>query len=150
MPRKTNPHSTPYVKPDYHSQNKQKGDNNDDDIHFKQKKKIQLRSSLDIYNRLIHDKTLNIDLNNVFIGYSDHVLGDQEMCILNWVMIDKGGDIPMHHILYFTFILNNGNKLILWDRQTKLDRLYGSGITHKNKNLSFHELYKNEKYSITK
>mmetsp|Transcript_13095 Transcript_13095/g.11678 ORF Transcript_13095/g.11678 Transcript_13095/m.11678 type:complete len:446 (-) Transcript_13095:25-1362(-) len=53
------------------------------------------------------------------------------MCILDWIMIDNGGDIPMHHILYFIFILNNGNKLILWDRKTKLDRLFGSGITNQ-------------------
>ena len=129
MPRKKNPHSIPYVKPDYHSGNKKKSNDelNNDDY---PKKKIKLRSSLDIYNRLIHDKTLNIDLNNVNIGYSDHVLGDQEMCILDWTMIDKGGDIPMHHILYFILILDNKNKIILWDRKSKLDRLYGSGMTN--------------------
>eukprot|EP01084_Bolivina_argentea_P108446 193812_1 len=112
MPRKKNPHAVPYVKPDYHSQNKEQKTDEDSSI---PKKKIKLRSSLDIYNRLMHDKTLNIDLKNVYIGYSDTVLGDQELCILDWVMIDKGGDIPMHHILYFIFVLNNGNKLILWD-----------------------------------
>eukprot|EP01084_Bolivina_argentea_P033012 61089_1 len=42
----------------------------------------------------------------------------------------------MHHILYFIFVLNNGNKLILWDRKTKLDRLYGSGVTNKKQTLN--------------
>ena len=70
---------------------------------------------------MIHHKTLYIYLKNVFIGYSHHVLGE-------------GGDIPMHHILYFTFILNNGNKLILWDRKTKLDPLYRSGIIKSEEN----------------
>eukprot|EP01083_Nonionella_stella_P146370 460244_1 len=130
MPRKKNPHAIPYKKPDYHSQNAEKLNDTPPEH-----KKISLRSSLDIYNRLMHDTTLDINLMNVKIGYSDGVLGDQEICILDWTMIDKGGDVPMHHILYFTFILNNGNKLILWDRKTKLDRLYGSGVTNPKQKL---------------
>ena len=98
---------------------------------------------MDIYNRLIHDQTLNIDLNNVYIGYSDKVFGDQEKRILDWIMINDGGDIPMHHILYFVFILNNQNRLILWDRKTKLDRLFGSGITKKHQ--TFHIIINSEK-----
>ena len=129
MPRKNNPHNQKYVKPDYHSQNKKAQQDQLDDPSVK--KKIKLRTSLDIYNRLMHDKTLNIDLNTVNIGYSDKVLGDQEMCILNWVMIDKGGDIPMHHILYFVLNINDQTKIKIWDRQQRLDRLYCSGLTDK-------------------
>eukprot|EP01084_Bolivina_argentea_P099298 178504_1 len=113
MPKKKNPRSG-YVKPDYHSQNKLK--QNDDPS---KQQKIKLRSSLDIYNRLMHDETLGIDLNNVLIGYSDTVLGDQEKTISQWIMIDKGGDVPMHHILYFTLHLNNGKRLKIWDRATR-------------------------------
>mmetsp|Transcript_8689 Transcript_8689/g.13408 ORF Transcript_8689/g.13408 Transcript_8689/m.13408 type:complete len:529 (+) Transcript_8689:66-1652(+) len=134
MPRKKNPYDNPWVKPDYHSQNKQlKNEENEDDA-LQAKRSVKLRSSLDIYHRLMHDATLGVDLNQVMIGYTD-MFGDQEICILEWTLIDKGGDIPMHHIEYFAFILNNGNKLILWDRRTKLDRLYGSGVTRPEQRL---------------
>eukprot|EP01084_Bolivina_argentea_P168753 292573_1 len=93
------------------------------------KKKSKLRTSLDVYNRLLHDRTLNIDLTDVMIIYNDNINGEQEMCIKDWVMIDKGGDIPMHHIIKFIVILKNNQSLILWDRINKLDRLYGSGNT---------------------
>eukprot|EP01083_Nonionella_stella_P011084 31536_1 len=95
-------------------------------------KPLRLRTSLDIYNRLLHDRTLDINLKNVFIGYTDNdnaIKRTSEMCILSWVMVNKGGDIPMHHIVYFCLILNDRSKLMIWDRHKKLDRLYGSGET---------------------
>eukprot|EP01083_Nonionella_stella_P165339 549780_1 len=90
-------------------------------------KPLRLRTSLDIYNRLLHDRTLDINLKNVFIGYTDNdnaIKRTSEMCILSWVMVNKGGDIPMHHIVYFCLILNDRSKLMIWDRHKKLDRLY--------------------------
>ena len=54
-------------------------------------KKSQFRSAIQIYNRLIHDKTLYINLNNVRMGYGNI----KEKCILDWVITNKGGDTPM-------------------------------------------------------
>ena len=78
---------------------------------------------MDIYNQLIWDETLEIDNEQVLIGYTDHVLGDQEMSLLEFVPIEKGGDIPLHHIQYFRY-----NDVMLWDRRIRLDRIKGSGF----------------------
>eukprot|EP00485_Elphidium_margaritaceum_P019985 CAMPEP_0202731434 /NCGR_PEP_ID=MMETSP1385-20130828/187148_1 /ASSEMBLY_ACC=CAM_ASM_000861 /TAXON_ID=933848 /ORGANISM="Elphidium margaritaceum" /LENGTH=344 /DNA_ID=CAMNT_0049397731 /DNA_START=103 /DNA_END=1133 /DNA_ORIENTATION=+ len=87
--------------------------------------KKKLRTSLDVYHRLLHDTTLAIDTQNIQIGYTDGKYTEvQHMLLHDWVMIDKGGDIPMHHIIYFKY----GN-IIIWDRRIRLDRLYGSGNT---------------------
>ena len=98
MPRKKRHNSKHqrYVKPDYHSQNQS---STTDELSNKQKKKNKLRTSYDVYKRLIHDPRLGIDLNYVSIGYSDKIYGNQEMPLLNWRMIDDGGDIPMHQFI---------------------------------------------------
>ena len=61
--------------------------------------KSKFRSAIQIYNRLTHDKTLHINLNNVKMGYNNNnnqISSDnQEKYILDWVMSNKGGDIPI-------------------------------------------------------
>eukprot|EP01084_Bolivina_argentea_P189164 325393_1 len=92
------------------------------------KKKVKLRTSLDVYHRLIHDSTLPINRSNVLIGYTDNTYEDiQHLPLHEWTLIDKGGDIPMHHIVYFKY-----KDIILWDKRIRLDRLYGSGNTKKS------------------
>eukprot|EP01083_Nonionella_stella_P178580 631258_1 len=56
MPRKHNAKHGRYVKPDYHSQNKK-------ETKQPATNKNKLRTSIDIYQGLIHDQTLGIDLN---------------------------------------------------------------------------------------
>ena len=135
MPRKnknTAKHQR-YVKPDYHSQNKKKDESNDENIPSsnKKNKKNKLRTSYDVYKRLIHDPNIGIDLNYICIGYED-TESIEEIPLLRWKMIDDGGDIPMHRIEYFVLYLINDEKIIIWDKKTKLDRLFCSGTTNKN------------------
>merc|ERR1712110_398606 len=131
MPRKKNP-NTGYVKPDYHANNKKQNDDNSQE----KKKKVKLRTSFDIYNRLMHDKTLGIDLNHVRIGYMDKMENAiVELEISKWKMIEKGGDIPMHCVVYFVLTMGNGKTLKIWDRETRLDRLYCSGNTDKTQSI---------------
>ena len=102
MPRKKNP-NTGYVKPDYHANNnnKQQGQNGADKQPEK-KKKVKLRTSLDIYNRLMHDSTLGIDLSHVYIGYIDKMENMiVELEISKWRLIEKGGDMYVCLHLYF-------------------------------------------------
>eukprot|EP01083_Nonionella_stella_P027245 74994_1 len=125
MPRKHkhNAKHSRYVKPDYHSQNKK-------ETKQQETNKNKLRTSIDIYKRLIHDQTLGIDLGYVSIAYKDRE-SISKMPLLNWTMIDDGGDIPMHTINYFVFLLMDGEEIILWDKRTRLDRLFCSGETCK-------------------
>ena len=99
--------------------------NHNTNQHQIQAQKSKLRTSMDVYHRLTHDKTLPIDTKDVMIGYTDHKFSDiQHKPLYEWILIDKGGDIPMHHIVYFKYF-----DLILWDKRNRLDRLYGSGNT---------------------
>merc|ERR1712228_719371 len=104
-------------------------DNSSNQIQWKRK----LRTSMDIYQRLMHDKTLDIDLNYVSIGYRDikGIEGIEEMQLLKWRMIENGGDIPMHRIEYFILYLFNNKSITIWDKKSKLDRLFCSGNTNK-------------------
>eukprot|EP00483_Globobulimina_turgida_P012881 UN12905 len=134
MRRRNNPH-TKWVRSDSNNQKHNKNQNVDDETIQTNEQNIKLRSSLDIYNRLINDNTLNINLNNVWIGYTKD-MQNYQLPILDWVMVDKGGDIPMHRVINFVFYLNNGNKLILWDRKTQFDRLFCSGMTKQYQSLT--------------
>lgn len=134
MPRKnknTSKHPR-YQKPDYHSQNKSSQNNNNNNSSMSNKqssKKNKLRTSYDIYKRLQHDPNLGVDLNNVYIGYED-TENTSEIPFNQWVMIEDGGDIPMHRIQYFVLYINN-ERIVIWDKFTKLDRLFCSGSTNK-------------------
>eukprot|EP01084_Bolivina_argentea_P283115 484792_1 len=135
MPRKhknTTKHRA-YVKPDYHSQNKKQPQNDTAIISNRKRKKNKLRTSYDIYKRLLHDPNIGINLNYVYIGY-ENICNTKELPILDWKMISNGGDIPMHRILYFVLYLEETKniKIVIWDKKTKLDRLYCSGVTNKN------------------
>jgi len=87
-----------------------------------QKKK--LRPVEDIIKRLRHDKSLGLSLDHVYITYTDGKYSEPQRKPFNeFVLIRDGGDIPMHKILYV------GYDVILWDKETRLDRLCGSGET---------------------
>ena len=136
MPRKKNPNSGGYIKPDYHSNNNKKKQNVNNAPG--KKKKVKLRTSLDIYNRLMHDRTLGIDLNNVYIAYIDNKRQEiVELQISKWRMIEKGGDVPMHCIVYFVLALSNTQSIRIWDRESRLDRLFCSGNTVKEQSIRF-------------
>lgn len=136
MPRKnknTSKHKK-YAKPDYHSQNKKHTNNDDASLNKKGKKKNKLRTSYDVYKRLVHDPNIGIDLNYISIGYEDGKDGNKqisEVPFLHWKMIEDGGDIPMHRIEYFVLYLIDGEQIIIWEKKSKLDRLYLSGDANK-------------------
>eukprot|EP01084_Bolivina_argentea_P211175 359265_1 len=95
-------------------------------------KRHKLRTSSDVYKRLLWDQTLGFKQEAVVIGYINSISNEiEEVSLLQWTPIDKGGDIPMHHITYFALYINDKHKFILWDKRTRLDRLFGSGNTCK-------------------
>eukprot|EP00121_Abeoforma_whisleri_P013282 Awhi_evm1s12251 len=77
----------------------------------------KLRSSLDIYNRLMWSGERN--LASIFIGYLDRFTGIQEISVLEF---QPGGEIPYHRIYYF-----REGKDRFWDRDKKIDKIFNSG-----------------------
>jgi len=79
------------------------------------KNKRKFRPAEDVLSRIQHDKSLTA--SDFMIGYEDRFLGIKEMTLPEF---DKG-DVPFHRIRYF-----KQNEEIMWDRRTKLDRLFFS------------------------
>ena len=98
--------------------------------HHSQSSKPSLRPAKDILSRIRHDPSLKE--SDFIVGYIDrHEPEMMEMDVLAW----KGGVadftdeewIPQHRIMYFRKKGDEEGRRI-WDRATRLDRLFGSGV----------------------
>ena len=98
--------------------------------HQTQKSKPSLRPAKDILSRIRHDPSLNE--SDFIVGYIDrHAPEMMEMDVSAW----KGGVadvtdeewIPQHRIMYFRKKGDEEGRRV-WDRATRLDRLFGSGV----------------------
>lgn len=98
--------------------------------HHNQNSKPSLRPAKDILSRIRHDPSLNE--SDFLVGYIDrHAPEMMEMDVSAW----KGGVadvtdeewIPQHRIMYFRKKLDGEGRRV-WDRTTRLDRLFGSGV----------------------
>ena len=94
-----------------------------------QHSKPLLRPAKDILSRIRHDPAL--EESDFVVGYHDrHAPEVMEMDVSAW---KGGGDftdeewIPQHRILYFRRKGDEPGRSI-WDREKRLDRLFGSGI----------------------
>ena len=99
--------------------------------HQTQKSKPSLRPAKDILSRIRHDPALSE--SDFIVGYIDrHAPEMMEMDVSIW----KGGVadvtdeewIPQHRIMYFRKKGDEEGRRV-WDRATRLDRLFGSGVT---------------------
>ena len=99
--------------------------------HQTQNSKPSLRPAKDILSRIRHDPSLNE--SDFIVGYIDrHAPEMMEMDVSAW----KGGVadvtdeewIPQHRIMYFRKKGDEEGRRV-WDRATRLDRLFGSGVT---------------------
>jgi hypothetical protein len=87
------------------------------------KKKQRLRTSQDVYNRIMWD-TARYDPASFVIGYLDRFDGMMEIALDEFVPIDKGGDIAYHRVYYF-----RQGDVVVWDRNNRIDNVFGSGDT---------------------
>ena len=94
-----------------------------------QQSKPLLRPANDILSRIRHDPAL--EESDFIVGYIDrHEPEAMEMDVSAW---KGGGDftdeewIPQHRIVYFRRKGDEPGRRI-WDREKKLDRLFGSGV----------------------
>ena len=87
-----------------------------------------LRPAKDVLARIRHDPAL--DESDYIVGYHDRHADLMEMDVSAW---KGGGDvtdeewIPQHRIMYFCK-KGDGSGLRIWDRASRLDRLFGSGV----------------------
>jgi uncharacterized protein (UPF0248 family) len=86
------------------------------------KKKARLRTSQEVHNRIMWDDAY--DPSDFVVGYMDRFDGMMEIALNEFLPIDKGGDIAYHRIYYF----RQGN-VVMWDRNKRIDRIFGSGAT---------------------
>jgi len=86
----------------------------------RQKTQKKFRPAIDVLNRIKHDKTFNID--EFVIGYEDRFTGIEELPVKEF----EEHEIPLHRIRYFKRLGQ-----IVWNRQAKFDKIFGSGRTEQ-------------------
>jgi uncharacterized protein (UPF0248 family)/endonuclease/exonuclease/phosphatase family metal-dependent hydrolase/2'-5' RNA ligase len=84
----------------------------------------KLRPASDVLHRLRWDP--NLDPGNFIVGYEDRFLGAKETSLERWKTEQTDDEfIPQHRILYFK---RRGDGEIVWERRTRIDTVFGSGI----------------------
>ncbi|KAJ5060576.1 Poly(A) polymerase type 3 [Bipolaris maydis] len=87
----------------------------------------KLRPASDVLNRLRWDPSL--DPSNYIIGYEDRFLGAKETGLERWKTEQTDEEfIPQHRILYFKKKSEDGGAEIVWERATRIDKVFGSGL----------------------
>jgi len=87
----------------------------------------KLRPASDVLNRLRWDP--HLDPADYIIGYEDRFLGARETSLEKWKTEQTDEEfIPQHRILYFKKQGgDDGKGEIMWERMTRIDRIFGSG-----------------------
>lgn len=89
----------------------------------------KLRTSSDVYNRLIWDNTGSVTKDGYVIGYEDRFKGIKETPLTAWKRETSDESfIPFHRIVYFKRVIDGVN---VWDKRTKVDLVFGSGVGAK-------------------
>ncbi|EDU45869.1 Poly(A) polymerase type 3 [Pyrenophora tritici-repentis Pt-1C-BFP] len=89
--------------------------------------KTKLRPASDVLNRLRWDPSL--DPSDYIIGYEDRFLGAKETGLEKWKTEQTDEEfIPQHRILYFKKKGDDGNGEVVWERATRIDKIFGSGL----------------------
>ncbi|KAG0134786.1 hypothetical protein HOY82DRAFT_668417 [Tuber indicum] len=84
----------------------------------------KLRPALDVINRIRWDPSL--DSGDFLIGYEDRFKGIREMDVGKWKMEQTDLEfIPLHRVEYFK---RRSDGVVVWDRETKNDLLFGNKV----------------------
>ncbi|KAJ4456933.1 putative Endonuclease/exonuclease/phosphatase domain protein [Paratrimastix pyriformis] len=86
--------------------------------------KQKLRTSHDIYHRLKWDP--KTDPSKIIIGHLDRFDGMQDANFATFVPPPEG-EIPWHRVYFFDRITEFGTRERIWDRDARVDRVFGSG-----------------------
>jgi uncharacterized protein (UPF0248 family) len=83
----------------------------------------KFRTAADVLNRLRWDP--NLDSGNYVVGYEDRFAGAMEKGLDTWKSEQTDDEfIPQHRILYFR---KKSDGVVVWDRMSRTDLLFGSG-----------------------
>lgn len=86
----------------------------------------KLRPASDVLNRLRWDPGL--DPSDYIVGYEDRFLGAKETGLERWKTEQTDEEfIPQHRILYFKKRGDGGGEIV-WERRTRIDKVFHSGI----------------------
>ncbi|EXJ92589.1 hypothetical protein A1O3_01141 [Capronia epimyces CBS 606.96] len=89
--------------------------------------KMKMRSAQDVLSRLQWDA--DHDMASYTIGYLERFAGIKEMPASSWIAESTEEEwIPQHRIKYFKRTLDNGDQEVVWGRDKRLDRIFGSGL----------------------
>jgi uncharacterized protein (UPF0248 family) len=81
----------------------------------------------DVLKRLRWDPSL--DIADFTVGYMERFEGIKEMPMTSWILETSHEDfVPQHRIKYFK---RDSDGEIVWDREGRIDRIFGSGLTRK-------------------
>ncbi|KAF7559467.1 hypothetical protein G7046_g4706 [Stylonectria norvegica] len=84
----------------------------------------KFRTAADVLSRLRWDGNLNSA--DYIVGYEDRFKGAQEKAVGQWKSEQTDEEfIPQHRILYFK---RKSDKVIVWERRSRIDDVFGSGI----------------------
>lgn len=77
-------------------------------------------------NRLQWDR--QIDISRYLVGYLERFGGLKETPASTWVTeVTEEEWIPQHRIKYFKRVDEDGSSEIVWDRDAKVDKIFGGG-----------------------
>lgn len=87
----------------------------------------KLRPASDVLNRLRWDP--NLDPGEYIVGYEDRFLGAREMALGKWKTEQTDLEfIPQHRILYFKKKGDGSEGEVIWERASRIDKIFGSGV----------------------
>ncbi|KAI8814700.1 hypothetical protein BJ742DRAFT_185791 [Cladochytrium replicatum] len=93
--------------------------------------KKYLRSSADVFNRILWDSSMNA--SDYIVGYLDRFSGVQEIPFVDFAKYREDGVegedfIPFHRVRYFSRREDDGRVAVMWDRNAGIDRVFGTGV----------------------
>ncbi|KAF2723063.1 hypothetical protein K431DRAFT_283229 [Polychaeton citri CBS 116435] len=88
----------------------------------------RLRTAQDVLDRLRWDPSIKLDEYRV--GYLERFEGIKEMPVAQWVRETTEEEfIPQHRIKFVKRVVGDGQQEVVWDRDERVDKLFGSGVT---------------------
>ncbi|KEF53292.1 uncharacterized protein A1O9_10740 [Exophiala aquamarina CBS 119918] len=89
----------------------------------------KMRSAQDVLHRLQWDGDL--DISRFKVGYLERFDGIKETPASNWVTeVTDEEWIPQHRIKYFKRVdPSGGSEVVVWDRDQRIDTIFGSGMS---------------------
>ncbi|KAL2435164.1 hypothetical protein ABEF95_014152 [Exophiala dermatitidis] len=88
----------------------------------------KMRSAKYVLDRLHWDPSH--DITKYTIGYLERFSGIMEMPAESWISESTDEEwMPQHRIKYFKRSVEHGEQEVVWDRERRIDKFFGTGLT---------------------